>query len=382
MAEAGMKVAIATTGRFHVLDLARELAALGHEAAFYSLVPKRRTMRFGLPGEFHHPLLAQAVPWLAIQRFGPSAQRKQWDRRLLERMDGLIARRLEPCDAFIGMSGLCVESAKTAKEKYGARIFIERGSRHILSQKQILDELAAIAPQTETVPAYAVERELASYELADVVVVPSQHVVESFLELGFPKERLFKNPYGVDLTMFQLTPAPAMDPPVIVHVGAWSMRKGCDVLVEAFKRLNMGGTLLHLGAIVDAPVPEAPFFVHHEPVPQWRLQEFYAKAHVLALASREDGFGMVLSQALACGVPVVCTNRTGGSDLKSWLREPKAITVVKTDDAGGLAKALKDSLQWSQSTFPSSEVRDLTGDGRNALSWRAYGERYNHRLLG
>jgi hypothetical protein len=44
-----MRVAIMTAGRFHVLDLARELAALGHEVAFYSYVLKKMAVRFGLP---------------------------------------------------------------------------------------------------------------------------------------------------------------------------------------------------------------------------------------------------------------------------------------------------------------------------------------------
>jgi hypothetical protein len=46
---ARLRVAIATAGRFHVLDLARELNALGYAVDFYSYVPKTRALRFGLP---------------------------------------------------------------------------------------------------------------------------------------------------------------------------------------------------------------------------------------------------------------------------------------------------------------------------------------------
>jgi len=300
-----VRVAVATSGRFHVLDLARELADLGHEVAFYSFVSKRRAVRFGLPAKCHRGLLPAIAPWLALQRLAPTRQRESWDRRLLEQLDGLIARRLEHCEVFIGMSGLCVESPRVAREKFGARIFIERGSRHVMSQKQILEDLAAVAPATATVPTYAVERELASYALADIVVVPAQHVVESFLARGFPPERLFRNPYGVDLSMFGPTLPPPMDRCVVLHVGAWSMQKGCDLLFDAVKRCARGATLLHVGAITDAVVPEDPSFEHHEPVPQWRLPEFYAKAHVLALASRQEGLSLVQAQALACGLPVL-----------------------------------------------------------------------------
>jgi glycosyltransferase involved in cell wall biosynthesis len=373
-----MRIAIATTGRFHVLDLARELAALGHEVAFYSFVPKRRAMRFGLPAKCHRPLLAQAAPWLAMQRLAPACQRKRWDRRLLERMDHLIARRLAPCDVFIGMSGLCVESARAAKEKYGARVFIERGSRHILSQKQILDEIADRVTSADRVSPFAVRRELASYELADVVVVPSHHAEKSFIEEGFSADKLFRNAYGVDLTMFEPTQVPPVKPPTILFVGGWCLRKGCDVLVEAWAGMD-GVRLMHVGAIGDAPLPNGALFVHHDPVPQWRLKEFYGQASIFVLASREDGFGLVLVQALACGLPVVCTDRTGGEDLREFLEDPRWIIVVPHDDAGALREGIGEALRLAASQFGTRKILEEESMGK--LSWRAYGLRYQEKLF-
>ena len=46
-----MKITIAASHRFHLLDLARELASLGHEVRFYSYVPTKRAMKFGLKKE-------------------------------------------------------------------------------------------------------------------------------------------------------------------------------------------------------------------------------------------------------------------------------------------------------------------------------------------
>ena len=43
-----MKINIASTHRFHLLDLARELSHQGHDVVFYSYVPKGRCMKFGL----------------------------------------------------------------------------------------------------------------------------------------------------------------------------------------------------------------------------------------------------------------------------------------------------------------------------------------------
>ena len=57
-----IRIAIATAGRFHVLDLARELNALGYAVDFYSYVPKSRAVRFGLPSACHRSLVLLALP--------------------------------------------------------------------------------------------------------------------------------------------------------------------------------------------------------------------------------------------------------------------------------------------------------------------------------
>ena len=124
-----MRIAIVTSGRFHVLDLARELAALGHEVAFYSYVPQARAAKFGLPRRCHRALLPYLAPFVALQKFAPASVRAGFDIHLKRALDGLAARLIEPCDVFIGMSGLCIRSAKAARQKHGAKVWIERGSR-------------------------------------------------------------------------------------------------------------------------------------------------------------------------------------------------------------------------------------------------------------
>ena len=61
-----LRIAIATGGRFHVLDLARELDALGHEVQFYSYVPKARALQFGLPARCHVSLLPIMWPFVRM----------------------------------------------------------------------------------------------------------------------------------------------------------------------------------------------------------------------------------------------------------------------------------------------------------------------------
>ena len=71
-------IGIATLARFHVLDLARELTAAGHEVTFYSYLPDRLAMRFGLPKKNLRSFLGWVFPLVFLHRWGPRAWRNSW----------------------------------------------------------------------------------------------------------------------------------------------------------------------------------------------------------------------------------------------------------------------------------------------------------------
>jgi starch synthase len=368
-----MRIGILTSGRFHVCDLARELDALGHDVKFYSCVPKFVTRRFGLRDECNYCLLPWLAPLFLLMR---RTQRTRFG-TVIEKLftcalDTLGAYVLGPCDVFIGMSGMCTKTALAARRKYNARIWIERGSRHILSQEKILAGL----PGCRQVSSFAVRRELADYALADTIVIPALHVERSFLEHQAPPAVLFRNAYGVDLNMFPPTPAPNGIRPTIIMVGSWSLRKGCDVLLRAWRRLP-GVRLIHVGSVSDLPLPNDSSFEHHDHVPPSQLSGFYGQSHVFALPSREEGMAVVQAQALASGLRLVCSDRAGGEDLREFTDSPQRISVVEADDVDQLAEALKVALA---EAITEQGLRDGLGNSRARLGWPAYGKRYELEL--
>ena len=371
-----MKITIATSGRFHVADLARELIRCGHDVVFHSIVPPGRLEQFGVPRRNQKCHLAAVAPLVAGARRmpGPRRWREAFNRSMQRALDSRYARIKEPGDVFIGMSGLCVRSLREAKAR-GARVLLERGSRHIRSQKEILDALAS--GQQSEVSTWTVERELRGYEESDTIVVPSVHVENSFLERDVPAGRLFRNPYGVDLEGFPPTTLEAKSFDVIM-VGIWGRRKGCDLLAqEILERSNL--SLLHVGTVGDLPLPQHERFQHVDPVPQGRLPEFYARAKVFALPSQEEGLSLVQAQALSCGLPVVGSARSGVEDLAqlSGLDAP-VLQAVTPELDGGLRESVARALEFSAS-MPAGP-RDLLGDRRNDLSWSEYGKRYDEFL--
>jgi glycosyltransferase involved in cell wall biosynthesis len=273
------------------------------------------------------------------------------------------------------MSGLFVATLEAAKRKYSATVVLERGSRHILSQDRILRDM----PGGQGADTFSVPRELAGYDIADFISVPSRHVAESFIEAAVPKRKLLINPYGCDLSMFPATVRSGPRQRTILFVGTWSLRKGCDVLLQAWRTLE-NVRLLHVGAVGDLPLPSDARFTHVDPVAQQALSKFYAEADVFVLASREEGLALVQAQALASGLPIVCTTRTGGIDLRDLVQCGDALIEVPPDDAGKLAAAIERALARVEAV-PADAPRRLVSD-LGPLSWRAYGERYDGNLHG
>ncbi|MFC1641304.1 glycosyltransferase [Myxococcota bacterium] len=376
-----MKLAMLTSGRFWLVDLARELHARGHEVKVYSLVPSWITRKFGLPAECNRWLGPYVAPLYAATRAARGGvARRVADRALREGLDYAVSKIIEPCDAFMGMSGMSLFTIEALHKRGVRRTFLERGSRHIVSQREIMSEISVRAgngPNGE-VPSDMVYRELAEYELADTVTVPSRQAEESFVERGFPARKLFRNPFGVKLEDFQATLAPPPNPRTLVMCGTFGRRKGADVLLEAVSGMK-NVRLMHLGSGGDVPAPREPWFEGVGVVPQQELRRHYSRAHVAVLASREEGLALVQPQQLACGLPLVCTDRTGGVDLRPYLRDPNSITEVKSDDVSALRAALESALDRATAT---TGLRDLIQEEqREELSWRGYARRYEQRLV-
>src|SRR3954464_2967094 len=210
-----MRIAIAAAGRFHVLDLARELHAIGHRVRFYSYVPRSRARSFGLPAECHVSLILFALPAIVWQRLAPGFLPRLRERIMYTALNYATILRLYRCDVFICMSGIYLEAARFARKRYGARLWFERGSRHILAQDRIL----AAIDGAERPSRLAVRRELAGYELADRIVVPSLHAEESFAVAPELQPKLFRNAYGVDVGMFPTrAPKPIAEPIAFLYV--------------------------------------------------------------------------------------------------------------------------------------------------------------------
>jgi glycosyltransferase involved in cell wall biosynthesis len=260
-------------------------------------------------------------------------------------------------------------------KKRGAMTVIERCSSHIEYQRDILkDEYARFGLDIEPVPAGIVERELEEYAEADYIAIPSQFVKRSFLERGVPAEKLIHTPYGVDLMAFR--PLRKVDNVFrVINVGAQSIRKGTIYLIQAFAELKLpNAELVLIGPVSEELRPlVAPYegsFRFLGAVPQEQLIHHYAQADVFALCSVEEGLAYVQPQAMACGLPVICTTNTGGEDI---VRDGVDGFVIPIRDVA----LLKDKISFFyENRQACSEMGNSALERvRSGLSWGDYGQR-------
>lgn len=373
-----MRINIAASVRFHLCDLAKELEKQGHEVRFYSYVPTKRLQKFGLKEKNSYSLFWIMLPVLACLKL---SHRAVWAMKLeWFILDHIVGLFMKECDVFIAMSSIYSYAFRQAKKRFNAITFLERGSVHALELKDIYDKQGFDRNSTKNnsyyslVSDYAIKRELEMYKFVDYISIASLYVSDTFLKYQNNKEKLFINPYGVDLKMFPPTKLESSHPYDIIMVGNWSWMKGCDLLEEACKKLNL--TLLHVGTCA-MPFPKHKNFTDVGCIDQSQITNYLKQAKIFVLPSRQDGFGMVLTQAMSSGLPLVSSKYTGGETIKSMINDPKWVTIFDPYDVDSLCQSIQQALELSKT---QSGIRNYVNNIDSIFSTEAYGKRYHHFL--
>ncbi|MGN6646911.1 MAG: glycosyltransferase family 4 protein [Cytophaga sp.] len=315
-----MKISVAIRQKFHAFDLAQQLQNHGLleklYTSFYGNIGNRSNnkgytisesrVRTSMINAFFTYIYREKDPVVAYQRFG------KWAANQLREEDMVVSWGLAATPIF------------NRAEKTGIVKVLERGSSHVLYQRDILLEeyakLNADASRLKNSFAqHRLEREIEEYHRADRISIPSSFVERTFIAHGIDANKLIKVPYGVNLSRF--SPAPKRDKIFrVIYVGAMSIRKGVHYLLQAFKELNLPQAEL---CLIGAMTPEMQpvfaqyegSFVYHAPMPQDQLAAYLTNSNLFAICSLEEGLAMVQPQAMACGLPLLCTTNTGGDDL-------------------------------------------------------------------
>lgn len=379
-------VTISVPGTFHAFQLASQLDkrdALNKifaTSAFStpgSSLPAEKVRVFRSPEILFQigkraPVVDSLLPtrWGSLPRHG---------KRLL--FDKFVEDRLKKTanDLFLGFAGNCRRSLRRAN-RLGYTTIVERSSSHIAEQRSILlDEYDRLELDGPPISKADVEWENQEYKLADYVVVPSEFAYNSFVEEGFPEEKLIRIPLGV-------TPEKSRSDPThdgqtkFLYVGGVSVRKGVQYLLQAWDEADVYDVTLSIVGGIDSEMrwlvdeyEDEPSVNIHGWVSKAQLSNLYQEADAFLFPSLEDGFGRVVLEAMTSGLPVVVTQKTGAKDC---VRHGKDGFVIPDADVN----PLKRKIEWFAS---NPEERSSMGDSaaryaNENYTWDHYGEKvYN-----
>jgi phosphatidylinositol alpha-mannosyltransferase len=188
-------------------------------------------------------------------------------------------------------------------------------------------------------------------------------------------------PNGVDTRLFDPhvnLPRPAgvaADVPVILFLGRFDPRNGLSTLIAAFKRLKARGRRAQLLVVGDGPLRALyrrqaggdPDIVFAGPVLHGR-PAYYTHSTLYACPTTKASFGITLLEAMACQLPIVCSDILGFRDVVQHGREA---LMVPRGDPDALAKAiarLLDDAGARDRLGRTGRERSLSYDWRNVAS--------------
>lgn len=220
---------------------------------------------------------------------------------------------------------------------------------------------------------FLLQREADNLELAEAVLVPSPHTARILMQqFDVPERKITIAPPGFRAVDAIRKP---LSPPLILSVGLLAERKGHDVLVAA------------LGQIRDFDWQAQIVGKTHDPAVELALRrqiaalglgdrvtltglladeaviERYREATLFALATRYEGYGIVLGEAMLHGLPIVTCHTGAVPDTVA----PGAGILVPVDDIGAFANALSAVL--TDKAARQTMSKHSAEAGRKLNSW-------------
>ncbi len=371
-----MKISFSATNPCHLFPLAQAVAERGALGCYYSGYPRWKLPAVKGLNVRTHSLATLAVYGLlklVPERWRPGSRALfLWQDRTFDRW---VGAHLASCDFIHGMPGQCLQTFRAAK-RLGLRTVMNHATGPVREWVRIMEpeyaraglSLAAVCPYDADYFARADEE----YALADWHCAASTVVRDQLLALGIDDSRIWLVPYGADPLVFHADGARPPRDFRIVFAGQVGLRKNIRTLLAALElsglenwSLDFYGAVLAECAADLAAYRGRTKLNFHGPVPQPALAEAFRRSSVLVLPSLEEGFGLVVPQALNCGIPALVSDRVGARDL---IRHRENGSIFPALDRAALAAELE---WWAAHPRPLAERYDWSAPAEMLLAHSA-----------
>jgi alpha-maltose-1-phosphate synthase len=191
--------------------------------------------------------------------------------------------------------------------------------------------------------------------LADLILAPSRFVEKTIRNFESYKQISYA-PYGVDLDFWQPSlQENAQGPLRFIYAGQLSVRKGTPFLIEAWKKAELADAELKLVGpwlLADSQKRLLPKNVRlFPPCSHQVLRDHYRASDVFVFPSFFEGFGLVMLEAMACGLPSIASQSTAAPDVVT----DSCGVVIPTGDIDALVDSLR-SFYLSRDRLPAMRL--------------------------
>jgi starch synthase len=398
----GKKITVSHAGKQHSYHLAKALLDLGRLEGFYTssylspawlqdLVLKSgnqffsRRFKQGLSSPFVHSHwhfeLAEFIT-RKIQGKSQAVQDMVYKRDT--DFDQMMARKMPAIrsDVFWGFQGSCHASLEAARQS-GKLAICELATAHVVQARKILAEEARLQPEwADSIdnlyfPAEYERRLEEEPHRADLVISASDFTTQTLLDSGIPAVKIKKLSLGFEAIHIPFS-TEALDfssrPLKLLYAGTLTQRKGISYLLEAAKSWAGGKEVeLHLvGGIQGSgqAFEKRRHLVHYHPaVSQAEMFRLYTEFDALILPTLFEGFGLVLVEAMAAGLPVIATSHSMAPDI---VEQDKNGWIIPIRDAASIQQAVQNLRNLNNESYAA--MRQAARQSALRFTWEAYTE--------
>lgn len=225
-------------------------------------------------------------------------------------------------------------------------------------------------------------RKDAEIGLADHVLVASSFTRKSLLD-HFGPMQVHVTPYGCPPPAPRRVAERAKGAPLeLFYAGHLNQRKGLADLIAALHRIDIDWRLTLAGPKPDKSPPVLDAFLADPrctwlgTVPHTTLLEHMTQAHVFVFPSIVEGFGMVITEAMASGLPVITTPHTAGPDVLDEGEDGFIVPIRSPDHVAQAISQLADNEELRRSMAQAAK------DKARAMSWQRYEDQVAKLVVG
>jgi alpha-maltose-1-phosphate synthase len=305
------------------------------------------------------------------------------------KFDALISKKLQrrQGNIFWGFQGSCYESLNSARD-VGKKTICELATGHVPASLRILGEERRLHPDwadsfdnLNFPPSYLKRLEQEPHR-ADFVVGASSFTLETLRQDDVDVSKLKLLPLGFEAERIPYKPNDTQrsGPLKLLYAGRVTQRKGIVYLLEAMQCFSPKDVELHIvGFVQGSGKGLGKFtgqFTQHPPVSQYELFSLYQHFDAFVLPTLFEGFGLVIIEAMAAGLPVITTPHSIGPE-------------IITDRENGFIVPIRDSIAIKKTieyllSLQAHELLAIKHAARKAAlnySWHHYTKRLEALLL-